>query len=70
MVENRSLGKNYLKLSPQNLLDSFDFCVKWLIRTKKIRLRRIVATIAALQFNWVKMLEGLPSIGTKATGKN
>ena len=47
IVENRSMGKNYLKLSPQNLFNSFGFFVIWLIWTKNFRLRRIVATTSA-----------------------
>ena len=63
------MGKDYLKLSPQNLSNSFDFFVKWLIFTKEIHLLRIVVIIAAFQFNWAKMYEGLPSIETEVPGR-
>ena len=64
------MGKNYLKLSPQNLYNYFGFFVKKIIWTKNFHLRRIVAKIAASQFNWAKVNEGLPSIGTEVPGKN
>ena len=55
------MGKNYLKLSPQNLYNYFGFFVKKIIWTKNFHLRRIVAIISAFQFTWAKMFQGLPN---------
>ena len=68
MVENRSLGKNYLKFSPQNQLNSFDFCVKWLIRTKTSK-TEVLQTPSAIKSKprsggrVVKVFEFLKNVG-------